>query len=248
MDEQDSHALFREWDLYDRVVHDNWMAHREISAAIRANLEFDGAIDVLDLGSGDGEMAARALTACEVERYVAVDLSESALQRLERRPVVGKPRLFGPRQPPSKMTICRDMAAVVQVMPSDGFDLILASYSLHHFPADRKGPLLDNVVRILRRGGTFVWTDVVCREGEERDDYLRRLTTHIDSRWISFPPADRQAAIEHILSSDFPEQASWMHEQLKRRGLARVEEVFRDDHFGAWVYSRLSRSNKAGVA
>ena len=240
MDENDSHALFREWDLDDRVVHDNWMAHREISAAIRANLEFDGPIEVLDLGSGDGEMAARILTDCEVERYVAVDLSESALQRLERRPVVGKPRLFGQRQRPSKLTICRNMAAVVREMAGGDFDLVLASYSLHHFPADQKGPLLDDIVRILRRGGSFVWTDVVCREGEGRDDYLRRLTDHIDSRWVSIPHADRRAAIEHILSSDFPEQASWMHEQLNRRGLAVVKELFRDDHFGAWVYRQLS--------
>ncbi|QOV90268.1 class I SAM-dependent methyltransferase [Humisphaera borealis] len=239
MNARPSEALFREWDLYDRIVHDNWMAHREISAAIRSSIgRMEGPLKVLDLGSGDGEMAARSLSGSEISRYVAVDLSESALERLERRPH------FGTQQACNRQIICRDMAAVVRDLDEASFDLVLASYSLHHFPTDQKGPLLDRIARLLRAGGCFIWTDSARHAGEALDDYLQRLTTALDSQWVSIPLADRRAAIEHVLTCDFPEQPRWMHEQLAMRGLNLAEEAYRDALFGTWIYVKSTQAGQ----
>ena len=73
--------IFQQWDMYDRIVHGNWMRHRELWAAINQTIADHGhAIKVLDVGSGDGAMAFGGLSDQQLESYVALDLSKDALQ------------------------------------------------------------------------------------------------------------------------------------------------------------------------
>ncbi len=55
--------IFQQWDMYDRIVHGNWMRHRELWTAIDQTIADHGhAIKVLDVGSGDGAMAFGGLS------------------------------------------------------------------------------------------------------------------------------------------------------------------------------------------
>jgi ubiquinone/menaquinone biosynthesis C-methylase UbiE len=230
------HDLFREWDLYAHVVESNWMRHRELEAGLRAELAFsrgNRVLRVLDLGCGDGWVAHKVLSEFEIARYVGVDLSESALSRHARRGSLGR----HPRPVEKELMLC-DMIDAIERIDDQSFDLILASYSLHHLVAGQKQSMLDQIARVVVSAGEFFWTDVVRKETEERDDYLRRLSLEIAHGWDSISQAERDATINHIWKSDYPERESWMRDQAAARGLSMTRELFRDSFHGSWRFEK----------
>jgi ubiquinone/menaquinone biosynthesis C-methylase UbiE len=119
-------------------------------------------------------------------------------------------------------------------LPGDHFDMVLASYSLHHFQMDQKQNILSDIARVLRPGGRFVWIDIVRDPGEQRSDYVMRIELEIKDRWIPMPAADQLAAIEHIRTCDFPETEPWMVERWQELNSGEVERLFRDPLYGCW--------------
>ncbi|MEE2938192.1 MAG: class I SAM-dependent methyltransferase [Planctomycetota bacterium] len=80
----DGLEIFKTWDIYERIIHGNWMCHRELRSAIQETLDTGfRAIKVLDVASGDGRMAYAGLETAAVAKYVALDLSQPALESLQ---------------------------------------------------------------------------------------------------------------------------------------------------------------------
>jgi SAM-dependent methyltransferase len=83
--------LFRDWDLYARIVHHNWMRHREVSDCVAERLApLDRPLRVLDLGCGDGQLSRRGLRSSWLAAYTGVDLSAGALETLRQAPPSGR--------------------------------------------------------------------------------------------------------------------------------------------------------------
>lgn len=226
-----SSELFREWDLYDRLTRANHMRHVEIEAGARAALaRRAGPLRVLDLGCGDGRVAAAMLADSRVSEYVGVDLSPGAIARLAERPPPG----VTPDAVARKL-VCADIAAAVAALPVGAFDLVLAGFSLHHFPTDPKAAVLDDVARVLAPGGWFLWSDTVRAEGESRDAFLARLFTEIRTTWVAVTPDEREQFVDHIREFDYPEPWAWMTAALAARGFAETEVVYRDDFYVSLV-------------
>jgi ubiquinone/menaquinone biosynthesis C-methylase UbiE len=227
-------TMFREWDLYDRIGRSNYMRHREVSTALFEALRHrPGPLRVVDLGCGDGWMADQVLSGSHVAEYVGVDLSESALERLSRRPCPGD-------QPESvrRRLVSGDVSSEVRRLNDRGFDVVLAGYVLHHFPSDAKAQLLDDVVRMLDVGGWLLWTDLVRSEGESREGLIRRIADDIGANWSALGPDERTSAIEHMKAFDFPETGSWMTEQVERRGVGFVRWLYRDAFYGTLLFQK----------
>lgn len=199
MPDHQSVEIFNSWDLYDNIVRNNWMRHEQMAQFIR-NATAGAKLCVLDLGCGDGAMARSGLLDCQVEKYVGIDLSQDALQHLQRSQGLG----------PAPEVIHGDIAASIAGLPSKSFDLVLASYSLHHFQSDQKGAILGQIRRVLRPTGKFLWIDIACFEGEDRDGFVARIEREIQTTWVPMPQQHRDDAIEHIRNHDFPERQSWM--------------------------------------
>ncbi|MEI8213713.1 MAG: class I SAM-dependent methyltransferase [Planctomycetota bacterium] len=241
-----SGEIFQEWDLYARIVHENWMRHREMQQAIQtvaarwSDDRPDKTLRVLDLGCGDGSMACQGFIDSDIDQYVGVDLSADALEKLSQRSGPGLLRLS--RSEPSSSEIRQlekqlhvgDLAMHLKQLPGDHFDMVLASYSLHHFQMDQKQNILSDIARVLRPGGRFVWIDIVRDPGEQRSDYVMRIELEIKDRWIPMPAADQLAAIEHIRTCDFPETEPWMVERWQELNSGEVERLFRDPLYGCW--------------
>lgn len=199
MIDHQSVEIFNSWDLYDNIVRNNWMRHEQMAQFIR-DAAAGAKLSVLDLGCGDGAMARNGLSVCQVAKYVGVDLSQDALEHLQRSQGLGS----------APEVIRGDLAESIAGLASESFDLVLASYSLHHFQRAQKESILRQIRRVLRATGKFLWIDIACMEDEDRDGYVARIEGEIRTAWVPMPQKHCEDAIEHIRNHDFPERQSWM--------------------------------------
>ena len=134
-----------------------------------------------------------------------------------------------------RRVVCGDMAATLAALPTAGFDLILAGFSLHHFTTAQKAGVLDDAARVLAPGGRLAWTDTHRGDGEPRDMFVDRLADEIRTTWVEVSADEREAVIAHIREFDHPEPLSWMTAELAARGLTPVEVLFRDSIYVALI-------------
>jgi ubiquinone/menaquinone biosynthesis C-methylase UbiE len=97
---------------------------------------------VLDLGCGSGVPVASSLTDAG-HRVVGVDISEVQVRRARERV-------------PAAEFILADATTVR--FPDGSFDAVVCLYALIHIPLAEQPPLLANVARWLRPGGSLLCT------------------------------------------------------------------------------------------
>ncbi len=239
MSNQRSGELFESWDLYGNIIAQNWMRHREMGAFLRTVAEEveerkreggEGGLRVLDLGCGDGSMASSGLSNSRVAAYVGVDLSEDALAKLMEREGLGT----------NRRAIRGSIPDEFDKVSGESFDLVIASYSLHHFRSSVKESVLREIHRLLSSAGCFVWIDIYRRGQDSREEYLRRIDRLIHEEWNPMPLDARESSLEHIRECDYPELESWMLDAWKRvAGVAhKVQKGYSDEFFGGWAFSR----------
>ncbi len=133
-----------DWDRRDRVK----ALSRDIGAAILAHIPVHEGMEVMDFGAGTGLISSQL--APLVGRIVAVDTSESMLERL-----MAKPELVGKVKP-----VCRDITA----QPIDErFDLIVSAMALHHVPDTRL--LMQRFAEHAKPGGLLALADLDEEDG-----------------------------------------------------------------------------------
>jgi tRNA (cmo5U34)-methyltransferase len=141
---------------------------------------------VLDLGCGDGRLAALVLESCpSIERVVAVDLSPPMLAR-------ARERFDGDRR-----VEVRPFDLADSLQPLGTFDVIVSGFAIHHLMDDRKRRLFTEVARQLHPDGLFVNLEVVASSspelhatflgaiGRSEDDPEDRLVdTELQAGWM----------------------------------------------------------------
>ncbi|EAQ81873.1 class I SAM-dependent methyltransferase [Blastopirellula marina] len=221
-------ALFEQWELYDAVIQHDYMQHETLAAAI---VEYAQRRNVtgraLDLGCGDSYLASKSLGKLPLTEYVGVDLSESALSRAEQRWMTS----------PIGATLAQsDLATFLPQQTEASFDLVLGSYSIHHFSQSRKEWLLEQIRRVLKPTGCFVWSDVVRTAEETYAESVERLATRMRTEWDQLSSRQLEMAIEHIRASDFPETAAWMIAAAETAGLQLDVPLMKKPHFSAFAF------------
>ena len=149
---------------------------------------------VLDLGCGDGRLAALVLESCPtIDRVVAVDLSPPMLARARER-FDGDGRVD-----------IRPFDLADSLEPLGSFDVIVSGFAIHHLEDDRKRSLFGEVASQLHPGGLFANLEVVASSSPAlHTTFLEAIGRLTDD------PEDRLA--------DAESQAQWMREA----GLADV--------------------------
>lgn len=226
--------VFQKWSLYQTVVRENLMRHREVSSAIRQRLsDRKVPVRVVDAGCGDGQLARMSLTGVPLRSYVGIDLSQPALDEALTNTFPGM-RFDGC---PVELR-CGDLRDGVLAIPAASVDVLLAGYSLHHLQDQDKQDWLSDVTRVLAPHGEFLWADIVRQPGQSRDAYLAALEHSIRVQWTVLTADQIEDVVSHILSSDYPETADWMLAATSRAGLSTAQELYRDEYFGVWCFSK----------
>ena len=200
-------AFFQTWRLYQSIIQNNCMEHREIGTALRNVFEaIDHGFTVLDLGCGDSSMAINALEALSVSSYTGVDLTAPALE-------IARANFHGTY---SATWVHANM--VDYIASSDQkFDVIMTSFAMHHLPAAAKQAWLVDIAKHLTPPGQLVLIDTCCASGMSRDETVQAYLDLIADWPVS---TDEKATIAtHMWSSDFPESETFIEDALTAANL-----------------------------
>jgi SAM-dependent methyltransferase len=154
---------------------------------------------LLDLGCGDGRLAALTLEARPgISEVIAVDRSPAMLERAAAR--------F--RHDERVDVVSHDLAESIE--PFGSFDVVVSGFAIHHLEDDRKQQLFAEVAATLRAGGLFANLEVVASTTPElHEEFLAAVGRDADD------PEDRLVRAE--------EQAEWM----RAAGLSGVRCLWR---------------------
>ena len=213
--------LFEEWQIYEKLLIHDYMNHRAFFARLQAEAQgrFRRPPAILDLGCGDLTPILPMLAGMPVRRYVGIDESDVAL-------AIAATRLDELGQ--SSRLIRGDLVAALDDI-SGPFDLVLASFSLHHLtdPAD-KLTTLKRARRLLAEDGFFAMIDVFCAEAEPRERYVERWIANAERRYLELRPAEKALLFDHVRARDFPLSLNTWCALGVEAGLPRVGVLLED--------------------
>ena len=228
---QEVQAMFEQWTLYEKVIRLNYMRHQEMILAIKNSVQkISQPLRVLDLGCGDGWMAGQGLAGGSIEDYVGIDLSESALQEAKRN-LSSLGKNISLRQ--------GNFHDVMQSQLDLKPNLILTSYSLHHFSGSELNWLLRRIGETLDPDhGLLLWVDLKCEPQESRDGYMSRVHDQFLPTWDALTGEQKDEVVNHMLQSDFPLTLQTQHELALEAGLDHPNCLYQDDFYAAHEYRR----------
>lgn len=154
---------------------------------------------LLDVGCGDGRLAAVVLS-CRpsIEEVIAVDTSPPMLAMARER-FSGEPRVQ-----------IHEWDLRDSITPLGRFDLVVSGFAIHHLDDARKRRLFHEVFAQLDAPGSFLNLEVVASATKERHaEFLAAIGRTADD------PEDRLAPIE--------DQLTWMREA----GMTNVDCLWR---------------------
>lgn len=189
--------LFDEWRVYEKLLIHDYMDHRAFFGRLGTAIasRFDREVAILDLGCGDARPILPLLLGTPVARYVGVDESDVALDLAsERLNETGIP-----------FNLVNGDLRTAPALLDGPFDVIVASFSLHHLPDPaEKRSVFAACAPLLAADGLLALIDVFCAETEPREEYLERWIRHADIRYAALAPAEKALLFEHVRARDYP--------------------------------------------
>lgn len=214
------------WQIYQKVLQNNYMEHCEIYSVLHEFLvhRVQKPFQLLDLGCGDASNTVLALIGTSIQAYHGIDLSQAAIAiALNNLAVI----------PCSKTLVEGDFTALVPQLirtQQKGFDIILASFSLHHLQLKQKDNLMGQLLQLLNSDGILLLIDVVRQEAEDRTTYIERYLKRVRQDWMALTPQEVSSVETHITSSDFPETQKTLQQLALKHGFTWSECLYQDRH------------------
>ena len=213
--------LFEEWQVYEKLLIHDYMDHRAFFNRLQAEIlsRFTRPVTILDLGCGDMTPLLSLLSHVPVQGYLGIDESDVALalaaRRLEELRVPGR-------------LVEGDLRTVLAEI-GESFDVVLASFSLHHLadPMDKQRTL-EAGRKLLTTDGFFALVDVFSAESEPRERYLERWIKHAGTCYAELHDAEKRILFEHVRTRDFPVSLAALEALGKQAGLGRFEVLLQD--------------------
>jgi len=222
-------AFFDGWSLYRRIVDEDYLYHRSVADALGGWLDGrTGGFSYLDLGCGDAAFSAAVLAGRSVTSYAGMDLSPVALGlargSLER---LGVPFLL------TKGDFQRELSSV-----QGTFDVVYIGLSLHHLMRREKEDFFLHLREKIAPGGALLIFDPVLNPGESRDCYMGRWVDHAEWSWKALSGEEVSRAVEHVTTSDHPEEIATLNRFALSAGFHAAEVLFLDrtDFYALMVF------------
>lgn len=213
-----------QWQLYQKVLNNNYMGHKEIYGVLHNFLinHLQTPFSLLDLGCGDASITTQALLNTSISHYKGVDLSETALEIARRNLEL---------IPCEKTFIQGDISTVVNQLVNQqnhSFDAVMTSFALHHLSLEEKDSVMSQIFHLLKPNGVLIIIDVVRPEKEERDTYIKRYLNHVRQDWSLISSQEYSMIENHISACDFPETQNILSEIALKHNFNRVECLYQD--------------------
>jgi SAM-dependent methyltransferase len=211
--------FFNGWSLYRRIVDNDYLCHRSVMDSLAAWLDRqEGSFSFLDLGCGDAAFSAGVLQGRELLHYTGMDLSPVALDLAH-----GNTGTLGC---PVEL-IHGDFLTGISSLPRR-YDIIYIGLSLHHLPRDEKRFFFGELGKKLAPGGALLVFDPVLNPGETRDAYMGRWVDNTRWSWRALSLEEIAGAVEHVTTSDFPEEIATLNRMAVGAGFHPAEILFTD--------------------
>ncbi len=213
--------FFDHWQVYQKILDNNYAHHREISAAFLdfLVLRYNKPFTLLDFGCGDAGFMTSVLGHTLISHYQGVDLSGVALTLAERHlECLDCEKTF----------IMSDFFTVVEHEDTIA-DLIWTGLSFHHLSEGQKDHFIGQCRRVLDPGGCFMIFDPVMKDDENREGFLRRWWDVCRTRWNALSPGEKEATRVHVFDNDYPESMDVFKRMGERHGFSHVHSLYCDE-------------------
>jgi SAM-dependent methyltransferase len=220
MDKQAMEAFRHQWQIYSKVVDNDYLSHRAVYSVLHRELVTDvnRPFRFLDLACGDARLTVAALQGTPVAQYHGIDLSAPALA-MARQTVAALACPFELEQ--------EDFVSAMRARREPA-DVVWIGLALHHLQTPDKGALMRDVRAAVGDSGRFLMYEPVCREGESRPAYLDRFEQVNHSAWAALTSEEWAAMLGHVRAADFPEPWSVWAQLGRDAGFRDVCELFTD--------------------
>jgi len=213
--------LFNEWTTYEKVVANDYMHHRRFLTALALEIDrqLQAPLLVVDLGCGDCAPITTLVKSFSTKRYVGIDQSERALNgaraNLEAAGV-------------SFALHCGTMLEEMGKL-GGGFNLAIASFSLHHLEQSEKQAVLRECRRVIEPGGLLAIIDVFLKEDESRQNYLQRWESNARCKFAALEPDEMEELLAHVRACDRPETYSTYRKLGEAAGFEHATQIAQDE-------------------
>ncbi|MGJ8653907.1 MAG: class I SAM-dependent methyltransferase [Opitutaceae bacterium] len=219
---KNSDNFFSTWAIYQAVIENNYMKHKDVIAALKTRAH-DG-LSILDLGCGDAYTAKEAFSNCEGVSYCGVDFSAAALDCAQRN-------ICKTEWDFDFLTLdIRKALSTLQIR----FDYIIAGYSLHHLDDDSKQLALHQIHRLLNREGRCILYDLLPNDREPAEHFIQRFLQDCDANWTQFNSEQLASIRAHVEEEDQPIDLQQWERMAREAGFNHIELNYRDpkQHYG----------------
>ncbi|CAA6814456.1 MAG: Unknown protein, partial [uncultured Sulfurovum sp.] len=148
--------FFEQWNIYQNIIKHNYMCHKEIISALKAEIANKEKISVLDLGCGDSYVLKNSMNETQQIVYTGIDSSSAALEFSKKNLDISQVK---------SQHICGDFLEELEKLEGT-YDLIIVGYSLHHLSSKDKKHCLSLISKVLNKEGKFFFYDIYAKENE----------------------------------------------------------------------------------
>lgn len=209
------------WNLYQKVVHLNYMHHAEFGKAVNKVFDKlkDKPVNVLDIGCGDAGFLKLILQKHSVKSYTGYDLSAPALKIAADNLCQSS---FGIELKQG------DMLKLIQ-QESKTFGLVHAGFAIHHLQDDDKMKMYKACFKLLNKGGRMIYTDIFRKNDVDRAGYLDQYFYMMKKNWVMLSAAEYELICNHVSQYDFPADLDITIKQLRQTGFLITDKLEPDN-------------------
>jgi SAM-dependent methyltransferase len=207
----------REWQIYRKMVDNDYLFHRGAYGALRRFLvALNRRFAFLDLACGDASVSASILAGTQISSYRGIDFSATALELAEAN--------ITPLGIPYALER-RDFVEAVSEM-TEPVDIAWIGLSLHHLHVPEKGAFLARMRRLIMPSGAFLIYENASPDGETRAEWMSRWDAQ-EPHWTAYSRDEWDTVTAHVHAADFPETDTIWHSLGRDAGFAHIRELFR---------------------
>lgn len=190
-----------EWQVYRKVVDNNYLFHREAYGALHEVLAAEtGPFRFLDVACGDASATVGALAGTRVSQYQGIDLSDAALALAAATLATL----------PCPVALTRGNFVEALREPGLSADVTWIGLSLHHLHEPEKLALMRDVRRIVGATGKLLLYENTSPGPETREAWMSRWDRQRPD-WPAFTDREWDAITGHVHANDHPEtDATWL--------------------------------------